>query len=77
MDFLGLGYTFLELREACPVVREGKSLHSSSIRTASVSKMFVFAHINCHDKSFSIDYPLLLCFNHVQSYAPFSNLLPT
>jgi hypothetical protein len=37
--------------------------------------MSVFAHISGHNKSFSIDYPLLLCFNHVQGYAPFADLL--
>jgi hypothetical protein len=75
MNLFGLGYTLTEFREACPVVREGKRLHISSIRTASVSKMLVFAHINRHNKSFSVDYPLFLCFNNVQGYAPFTYLL--
>ncbi len=75
MNFLGHGYTFKELREACPVVREGERLHISSVRTAPVSKMLVFAHINRYNKNFSIDYPLFFCFNNVQGYAPFTFLL--
>jgi len=38
------------------------------------SKISAFAHINSYNKSFTIDYPLLLYFNHVQGYAPFSDV---
>ena len=75
MHLPGPGSPLPEHEETDPVIRKGEGLHIDTIRAAPVSKMPVFANVYRRDQSFLIDYPLFFCFNHLQGYAPFSDLL--